>query len=78
MKGARIRIRREKGRCEGRKGLKETNPLLLKKTRLLRRKNKVTGKQLGFTHISKILYEEGFKNSKGMPFGKKVLRQLVS
>ena len=62
LKGARIRIRREKGRCEGRKGLKETNPLLLKKTRLLRRKNKVTGKQLGFTRISKILFEEGFKN----------------
>lgn len=78
LKGARIRIRREKGRCEGRKGLKETNPLLLKKTRLLRRKNKVTGKQLGFTRISKILFEEGFKNSKGMPFDKEVLRQLVS
>lgn len=78
LKGARIRIRREKGRCEGRKGLKETNPLLLKKTRLLRRKNKVTGKQLGFTRISKILFEEGFKNSKGMPFNKEVLRQLVS
>ena len=78
LKGARIRIRREKGRCEGRKGLKETTPLLLKKTRLLRRKNKVTGKQLGFTRISKILFEEGFKNSKGMPFDKEVLRQLVS
>ena len=76
--GARMRIRKEKGKCEGRKSLKETNPELIKRIKQLRRKKTVSGKPIGFTRISKILYLENFKNSSGKPYDKTSLKRLVS
>ena len=45
--GARMRVRKEKGKCEGRKGLKETNPELVKRLKQLRRKKTSSGKPIG-------------------------------
>jgi len=76
--GARMRIRKEKGKCEGRKGLKETNPELVKRLKQLRRKKTTSGKPIGFTRIANILYLENFKDTSGKPFHREVLRRLVS
>ena len=73
-----MRIRKEKGKCEGRKGLKETNPELIKRIKQLRRKKTTSGKPIGFTRISKILYLEDFKTSSGKPYDKTSLKRLVS
>ncbi|MAW97250.1 MAG: serine recombinase [Alphaproteobacteria bacterium] len=76
--GARMRVRKEKGKCEGRKGLKETNPELIKRLKQLRRKKTTSGKPLGYTRIANILYLENFKDTSGKPYHREVLRRLVS
>ena len=78
LKGARIRIRREKGKCEGRKGFKETNPELIKQIHSLRRKKLPSGRPLSFDKISQELYLRGYKSTSGKPFHYEVIRRLVS
>lgn len=76
LKVARERIRKEKGKCEGRKSLKETNPDLINLVKKLRRKNPKTKRVRSYRKISEILFEKGYKNSKGDRFADKVVMTM--
>ena len=65
LKAARVRKRKENGRCEGRKPLAETNPDLVREARRLRRANPVTGKRKSYQRVANELFELGFMTAKG-------------
>mgnify|MGYP001250217589 CR=1 FL=1 len=48
LKAARVRKRKETGKCEGRKSWSEMNPDLVREAKRLRRKNPVSGKRLSY------------------------------
>jgi DNA invertase Pin-like site-specific DNA recombinase len=60
LKSGRDRKRKEDGKCEGRKGLKETDPMMVKEARRLRRKNPKSGKVRSFRTIAAELADLGF------------------
>jgi len=76
LRVARERVKKEKGKCEGRKGIKETNPELVNLVKKLRRKNPKTKRVRSYRKISEILFEKGFKNSKGDRFAEKVVMTM--
>ena len=78
LKAARVRKRKETGRCEGRKPLAETNPDLVREARRLRRKNPVTGKQRSYQVIANELFELGFATAKGTPFKRAFVCKLLA
>lgn len=59
LKSGRDKKRREEGKCEGRKSLKETDPLMVKEAKRLRRKPR-NGKRLSYRAIAKELADLGF------------------
>ena len=63
---AREKVRNEKGKCEGRKPLQESNPDLLKAVLRLHRKSPKAPRRT-YKQISQILNDEGFTTSKGTP-----------
>ena len=65
LKAARVRKRKETGRCEGRKPLVETNPDLVREARRLRRANPVTGKRKSYQRVANELFELGFATANG-------------
>ena len=61
---AREKVRQEKGKCEGRKKLSESNPDLLKAVLRLHRKNPKAPRRT-YKEIATILADEGFTTSRG-------------
>jgi hypothetical protein len=77
LRHARERVRQEKGKCEGRKSFKETNPDLVAMAKRLRRRSPKTGKRRSLTEISRELAMAGFLNERGQPFNHKSVRSML-
>lgn len=77
LKAARVRKRKETGRCEGRKKAIELNPQLLSEARRLRRKNPVSGKRLSYQKVANELYELGYMTSFGKPYQKDFIYRML-
>ncbi len=63
---AREKMRQEKGKCEGRKKLSESNPDLLRAVLRLHRKSPKAPRRT-YKEISRMLNDEGFTTSRGTP-----------
>ena len=59
----------KRGKVAGRKSYKELDADLVDLARKLRRKNWKTGKRRSLQEITDLLYEQGYSNSKGSPYG---------
>ena len=77
LKAARVRKRKETGRCEGRKPLVETNPDLLREARRLRRANPVTGKRKSYQRVADELFELGYMTAKGKPYQQDFIYRML-
>jgi len=77
LRGARDRVRRQRGKCEGRKGLAESQPDLVALARKLYRRNPVTGERRSMREIAQKLAEAGFRNSKGNVYQITAVRRMV-
>jgi DNA invertase Pin-like site-specific DNA recombinase len=78
LKAARVRKKKETGKCEGRKSYQETNPDLVKEAKRLRRRNPVSGKRKSLQRVSKELFEQGYMTAKGKPFSAAQVSRLVA
>ncbi len=69
LRKARERVRKEKGKCEGRKGYRDTEEgaKILKEIRLLRRKRKGR-KRMTFDRVAETLNERGYRAANGRLF----------
>ena len=78
LKAARVRARREKGRCEGRKGFgeREGESATLEMIRALRRKPK-GGQRKSFAYIAQKLNDDGVATRTGKPWHPEVIRRLL-
>ena len=77
LKAARVRKRKETGRCEGRKKAIELNPQLLSEARRLRRKNPVSGKRLSYQKVANQLYELGYMTGAGKPYQQEFIYRML-
>lgn len=78
LKAARSRVRRETGRCEGRKpfGEREGESATMDRIRAMRRKPK-GGKRKSFAYIADKLNNDGVATRTGKPWHPEVVRRLV-
>ena len=65
------------GKCSGRKRHSELNPELVKRVKMLRRKNWKTKKQKSYREIANLLFDEGFTNQKGNRFNPESIMNMV-
>ena len=65
------------GKCGRRKQHSELNPEIVKRVKLLRRKNWKTKKQKSSREIANVLYAEGFTNQNGNKFNPKSIRNMM-
>jgi DNA invertase Pin-like site-specific DNA recombinase len=70
LKGARDRVKRETGKCEGRKSHAELRPEVVSRVRELR------GGGLTLRAVAAQLEAEGFKNEAGRPYGAESVRSM--
>jgi DNA invertase Pin-like site-specific DNA recombinase len=84
LRGARERIRKEKGKCEGRKAFAEIEKLrpavaLAKQLHGTRPKSgkRQTGKRHSLREISKALEAAGYLNERGKPFNPKSIKSML-
>jgi DNA invertase Pin-like site-specific DNA recombinase len=78
LKVARDRKRKETGRCEGRKSAVEKNPDLLREARRLRRKNRLSGRQLSYQKIAEELFKLGYSTASGTQYKREFVYQLLN
>jgi DNA invertase Pin-like site-specific DNA recombinase len=78
LRKSREQIRHEKGKCEGRKGYKDTEEgaEILKEIRRLRRKRKGMVRTT-FNEIAEILNEQGYTSAHGKPFTGNTVRGIL-
>jgi DNA invertase Pin-like site-specific DNA recombinase len=78
LKAARVRTRREKGRCEGRKpfGERDGEAATMDLIRSLRRKPK-GGSRMSFAAIAEKLNQDGIRSRTGKPWHPEVIRRLL-
>ena len=74
---ARERKRVETGRCEGRKGYRDTNPELIREAKRLARKNPKTGKTRSLREIAGELAGLGHVTAEGKPFSASQVQRLL-
>jgi DNA invertase Pin-like site-specific DNA recombinase len=73
---AREKVRQEKGKCEGRKKLSESNPdLLLAVLRLYRKRPKAPRRT--YKNIASILTDEGYLTSRGTPISPNYVSVII-
>jgi hypothetical protein len=78
LKKARDRKSEKTGkRIEGRKPLSETDPLMAKEAKRLRRKNPKTGKRRSLRAISAELAARGYFNHYGKPYSASSIRNVT-
>jgi len=77
LRSARERVRKERGKCEGRKSLKETHPDLVALAKRLRRTSPSTGKRRSLSEISREMEIAGFVNERGKPFNHKSVWSIL-
>ncbi len=78
LRVARARKRKENGKCEGRKSLNETQPLMVKQAKRLARRNPRTGKKRSLRKVSAELAALGFTRSNGEPYSATVVRNVIN
>ena len=78
LKAARVRKKKETGRCEGRKSVIEKNPQLVKDARRLRRKNRSTGKRMSYQRVAKELFAMGYMTSTGKPYQREFIYKMLN
>ena len=71
LKGARARVKAEKGKCEGRKSHAEKRPEVVAEAKRLRRASPTTGERRSLQRISRELAAKGYFNELGRPFNPK-------
>lgn len=76
LRVARENIRKEKGKCEGRKSMKESDPDTYKELKRLRRKR--NGIVLSYAKIAKKMNDNGFKTQSGKAFTGNNVKALLS
>jgi len=78
LRKSREQIRKEKGKCEGRKGYKDTEKgtEILREIRRLRRRRKGR-KQRTFNEIAEMLNEQGYTAAHGKPFTGNTVRGIL-
>jgi len=77
LRSARARVRKEKGKCEGRKSFAELDPDMVAFVKRLRRRSPKTGKRRSLTDISQRLAAAGYFNERGRPFNHKSVRSML-
>jgi hypothetical protein len=77
LKGARDRIRKERGKCEGRKAHSEINPAAVALAKRLHRASPRTGERMSLRRISAALEEAGHVNEHGRPFNPNSIKSMV-
>ena len=77
LRHARERVRKEKGKCEGRKPHGELRPEAVAMAKRLHRASPKTGARLSLRRISTKLAEAGHLNKRGQPFNPKSLRAML-
>jgi DNA invertase Pin-like site-specific DNA recombinase len=77
LRHARDRIRKERGKCEGRKSLAEVKPEVVAMAKRLRRTNRKSGQRLSLRKISTKLAEGGNLNERGRPFNPKTVKSML-
>ena len=75
LRVARVRMREEEGKCEGRKSLIETNPKLLEEVKRLRRKPRGK-KAMSLRKVSAELFRLGYKTSLGKPYSATQIKRI--
>ena len=65
------------GKCGGREQHSENNPELVKRVKMMRRRNWRTKKQMPYREISGILFDEGLVNQHGNKFNPKSIMNMV-
>ena len=79
LKKARDRKSKELGRrVEGRKGLKETDPRMVKEARRLRRKNPKSGKRRSLRQVSAELAAMDITRPNGEPFSAMTIKRVTA
>lgn len=76
LRGARERMRAEKGKCEGRKSHAELRPEVVTLAKRLRRKPP-GGRVMSFRKVAQALAERGFRNGAGNTFHASAVRSMV-
>ena len=77
LKGARARVKAERGKCEGRKSHAEKRPEVVAEARRLRRASPTTGERRSLQRISRELAAKGYVNERGQPFNPKSVRAML-
>jgi DNA invertase Pin-like site-specific DNA recombinase len=77
LRGARERLRKEQGKCEGRKSFVEMNPDVVALAKRLRRASPKTGKRLSLRQIAAELAAAGHLNERGQPFNPKSIKSML-
>jgi DNA invertase Pin-like site-specific DNA recombinase len=77
LRGARERVRKEKGKCKGRKSHSEKNPELVALAKRLHRASPKTGKRRSLREISKELAKLGSLNERGREFNPKSVQRML-
>lgn len=76
LKASRDRIRKVKGKCEGRKSYQEVNPDLINEIKNIRRKPR-NGNRLSLAHTLVILQGKGFKTATGKELTLPILKNII-
>ena len=77
LRGARERMRRETGRCEGRKTHAEDRPKVVREAKRLRRANPKTGERRSYRQIAKMLKDMGHLNERGAEFNAQSIKNMI-
>ena len=77
LKSARDRIRKERGKCEGRKAHSEVNPTAVTLAKRLHCASPKTGERMSLRRISAALEEAGHVNEYGRPFNPNSIKSMV-
>jgi len=77
LKGARARVRAERGKCEGRKSHAEKWPEAVRLAKRLHRASPKTGERMSLRKISAKLAEAGYVNERGKPFNPNSVKNMI-
>ncbi len=77
LRAARDRIRKERGKCEGRKAHAEINPDAVALAKRLRRANPKTGERMSLRDFSAELKAAGYVNARGLRLNPNSIKSMV-
>ena len=76
LQGARERVRKAAGKCEGRKSYAERDPQLVAEAKRLHRRAPKAGRR-SLREIARELAEQGFVNKRGAPYSASCVRSMI-